>query len=199
MRLAGALSCAHEVLRGWLKQQLSAIFSLLPVLITGGAWASLPGAWDVWQAHLTQKPLLPQGLPPLRRWLVMDHRAGDKTPEFVGWLFCHGSRPLYTPLGGSGLNSAQSIQPILKRRALSGPQPNTPDEILAWSLAAAAHCNRDTTPLSGGGERWLGRQRQRERRHRLGGSGAYARTPMRRRAKFSYVRKHDSYVRKHDK
>jgi transposase len=36
------------------------------------------------------------------------------------WLCAHGIMPLYTPLGGSWLNMAESIQRILKRRALEG-------------------------------------------------------------------------------
>jgi len=44
---------------------------------------------------------------------------------------------LYTPLGGSYLNMAESIQRILKRRALDGQHPKTPEEIIAWLEAAA--------------------------------------------------------------
>jgi len=36
------------------------------------------------------------------------------------WLCEHGIMPLYTPLGGSWLNMSESIQRILKRRALDG-------------------------------------------------------------------------------
>ena len=50
--------------------------------------------------------------------LVLDNLAGHKTPEFVDWLLANGIMPLYTPLGGSWLNLAESIQRILKRRAL---------------------------------------------------------------------------------
>ena len=55
--------------------------------------------------------------------LVLDNLAGHKTPEFVCWLFAHGIMPLYTPVGGSWLNMAESIQRILKRRALDGQHP----------------------------------------------------------------------------
>jgi hypothetical protein len=59
----------------------------------------------------------------MRMLLVLDNLAGHKTPEFVCWLFAHGIMPLYTPVGGSWLNMAESIQRILKRRALDGQHP----------------------------------------------------------------------------
>jgi hypothetical protein len=115
--------------------------------------------------------------------LVLDNLAGHKTPEFVLWLFAQGIMPLYTPLGGSWLNMAESIQRVLKRRALNGQHPQTPDQIIAWFEAVARHWNEAPTEFAWGGKRWRRRQRQRERRHRLGGSGAYTRTPLRRRAR----------------
>jgi hypothetical protein len=63
--------------------------------------------------------------------LVLDNLAGHKTPAFVLWLFAHGIMPLYTPLGGSWLNMAESIQRVLKRRAWDGQHPVTPEEIIA--------------------------------------------------------------------
>jgi hypothetical protein len=41
--------------------------------------------------------------------------------------------------------------------------------------------NADPTPFVWGGKRAARRQRARERRHALGGSGAYTRQPIRRR------------------
>jgi transposase len=55
--------------------------------------------------------------------LVWDNLAGHKTAEMVVWLCRHGIMPLYTPLGGSWLNMAESIQRLLKRRALDGQHP----------------------------------------------------------------------------
>ncbi len=55
--------------------------------------------------------------------LVLDNLAGHKTPALVLWLFAHGIMPLYTPVGGSWLNMAESIQRVLKRRALGGQHP----------------------------------------------------------------------------
>ena len=64
--------------------------------------------------------------------LVLDNLAGHKTPAFVCWLFEHGIMPLYTPVGGSWLNMAESIQRVLKRRALGGqhPESDRPDHRL---------------------------------------------------------------------
>ena len=63
--------------------------------------------------------------------LVLDNLAGHKTPAFVCWLFAHGIMPLYTPVGGSWLNMAESIQRILKRRALNGQHPTDVGQIIA--------------------------------------------------------------------
>jgi hypothetical protein len=50
----------------------------------------------------------------------------------VVWLCRHGIMPLPTPLGGSWLNMAESIQRILKRRTLDGQHPQNPTEIGTW-------------------------------------------------------------------
>ncbi len=62
--------------------------------------------------------------------LVLDNLAGHKTPAFVCWLFERGIMPLYTPVGGSWLNMAESIQRVLKRRALSGQHPGEVKQIM---------------------------------------------------------------------
>ena len=71
-------------------------------------------------------------LPPLRLLLVLDNLTGHKTPDLVLWLCEHGVMPLYTPVGGSWLNMAESIQRVLKRRALDGQHPHSPAEIGSW-------------------------------------------------------------------
>src|SRR3954469_5735066 len=118
---------------------------------------------------------LPEDLPPLRLLLVWDNLAGHKTPELVLWLCAHGIMPVYTPVGDSWLNRAESIQRVLKRRALDGQHPTAPEEIIAWLEAAARHWNTDPMPFEWGGKRTARRKHQRERRHRLGGSGAQTR------------------------
>jgi hypothetical protein len=114
--------------------------------------------------------------------LVLDNLAGHKTPEFVGWLFGNGIMPLYTPVGGSWLNMAESPRRILKRRALDGRYPTDTGRIIAWHEAAARHGDAAPTPLRWGGRRAARRQRQREHRHHLGGSGARSRVPVPQRA-----------------
>jgi hypothetical protein len=93
--------------------------------------------------------------------------------------------PLYTPVGGSWLNMAESIQRVLKCRALDGQHPRDTAPIIAWFEAVARHWNAAPTPFLWGGKRAARRRRQRER-HRPGGSGAFARTPLRRASEPSY-------------
>jgi hypothetical protein len=186
VRLRGVTSCPNEVLHGWLKQELTSILGTLPGAAAPADVGALRESWERWQQGLAVKPTLAQQLPPLRMLLVLDNLAGHKTPEFVLWLFAHGVMPLYTPLGGSWLNMAESIQRVLKRRALSGQDPETTDQIIAWFEAVARHWNEAPTAFAWGGKRWRRRQRQRERRHRVGGSGAYTRTPLCRRARATY-------------
>ena len=129
---------------------------------------------------------LPERLPPLRLLLVLDNLAGPKTPAFVLWLFAHGIMPLYTPVGGSWLNMAESIQRVLKRRALDGQHPQSPGEVIDRFQAVARHWNEAPTPFVWGGKRAARRKRERERRHALGGSGACTRQPIGRR--YGHVR-----------
>lgn len=70
---------------------------------------------------------------------------------------------------------AESIQRILKRRALNGQHPRQSDEIIAWFEAVAGTWNRAPTPFEWGGKRAARWARSRQRRHALGGSGAYTR------------------------
>jgi hypothetical protein len=112
------------------------------------------------------------------------------TPELILWLFEHGIMPLYTPVGGSWLNMAESIQGILVRRALEGQNPQSPAEIIAWLEAVARGWNEDPTPFEWGGKRAARRERSRNRRPALGGSGACSRRPI--RAKTNLVKKWQS-------
>jgi hypothetical protein len=70
---------------------------------------------------------------------------------------------------------AESIQRILKRRALEGQHPQTVDEIIIWLEAVAQGWNRQPTPFVWGGKRAARRVRSCQRRRprpdrgRLGG------------------------------
>ena len=134
----------------------------------------------MWQAGLTRPFTLPHDLPPLRLLLVWDNLTGHKTPDLVLWLCAHGVMPLYTPVGGSWLNMAESIERVLKRRALDGQHPHSPAEIGSWFEQTAQRWNEQPTPFV-----WNGKRRQRRCRpggdqtHRLGGSGACTPRPLR--------------------
>lgn len=177
VRRHGVTACPNAVLHPWLKGELTAILAAMPEPPAAPA-AGWRAAWERWQVGLTIKPTLLEDLSPLGMLLVLDNLAGHKTPEFVCWLFAHGVMPLYTPVGGSWLNTAESLQRVLKRRALDGQYPTDTDQIIAWFEAVAGHWNADPTPFVWGGKRAARRRRQRERRHRVGGSGAYTRVSL---------------------
>jgi transposase len=178
VRLQPVACCPNAVLHPWLRERLSEILAELPAPAACDP-ARVHAAWEVWQAGLTMPFTLPEELPPLRLLLVWDNLTGHKTPDFVLWLCAHGIMPLYTPLAGSWLNMAESIQRVLKRRALAGQHPHTPEEIGSWFEQTARCWNEQPTPFV-----WNGKRRQRRRleskaTHRLGGSGACALQPLR--------------------
>jgi hypothetical protein len=179
VRVKGVATTTNTVLHGWLKTELTAVLASLPTVDMTPS-ASNRVEWTACQEGLTIRPTLPAELPPPRIPLIWDNLAGHKTPELVLWLFGHGIMPLYTPLSGSWLNMTKSLQRILKRRALAGQHPHTPGEIISWLEATARGWNRNPTPFVWGGKRAARRARSRERRHQLGGSGAYTRRPLRR-------------------
>ena len=181
VRLQPAARGTNAILHLWLRERLSAILAALPVPKASLDPTVTRAAWAVWQAGLTMPFTLPQNLPPLRLLLVWDNLAGHKTPDLVLWLCAHGVMPLYTPVGGSWLNMAESIERVLKRRALDGQHPHSPDEIGSWFEQTARAWNEQPTPFV-----WNGKRRQRRRRsggepiHRLGGSGACTHRPLHR-------------------
>jgi hypothetical protein len=181
VRVQGATTCTNPVRHAWLREERVAVLAALPPAPPGDP-AATRAAWAAWQAGLGRRFTLPEDLPPLRLRLVWDNRAGHKTPDLVRWLCAHGVMPRDTPLGGSWLNLAASIQRILKRRALEGTHPATPQEIIAALEATARGWNRDPTPFVWGGKRAARRDRARRRRHALGGSGAQTHRPIRRRS-----------------
>ncbi len=180
----------NAVLHPWLRAALSAAVEALPPpdpAVHRQDPAQRQAAWSAWQEGLSVRFTLRQTLPPLRILLVLDNLAGHKTPEFVCWLMDHGIMPLYTPLAGSWLNMAESLQRILARRALSGQQPESPAQIMEWLEAVAKAWNTAPTPFIWGGKRAARRQRQRERRHALGGSGAMADRTLPRQEPMAYT------------
>lgn len=180
VRVQAVRRCPNAVLLPWLQRELAAIVAALPPAPAIPV-AERRALWARWEAGLQVRITLPAEPPPLRLLLVLDNLAGHKNAAFVRWCFAHGIMLLYTPLGASWLNRAESIQRILKRRALEGSQPTSTDEIMAWLEAVAAAWNRNPTPFEWGGKRAARRARQRARRHAQGGSGAVTRRPIRRR------------------
>ncbi len=180
LRVKGVTSTSNAILHPWLKEECAAILATLPApaLVEATGQTAL---WQRWQQALTQAVTLPKQLPPLRMLLVWDNLAGHYTPDLVLWLIEHGIMPLYTPLGGSWLNMAESVQRIVVRRALDGQVPETPQQIIDALEATAKVWNREPTPFVWGGKRAARRQRSRQRRHALGGSGACTQRPVRQR------------------
>jgi hypothetical protein len=184
VRIEGCSTCPNTVLHPWLKQELSDILAGLPQ--PPPRVQASRAAWQRWQQGLSVKFTLPDKLPPLRLLLILDNLSGHKTPELVLWLVAQGIMPLYTPVSGSWLNLAESMQRILKRRALAGQHPTTPEQIIGWFAAVTEHWNQDPTPFEWGGKRKRRRDRQRQRRHRVGGSGGYTRKTVARQTEVSY-------------
>jgi len=145
VRLQSATRGTKAVLHPWLRERLSAILAELPPSGSSQDPTATQAAWAVGQAGLTRPFTLPDDLPPLRLLLVWDHLTGHKTPDLVLWLCEHGVMPLYTPVGGSWLNMAESIERGLKRRALDGQHPHSPDEIGSW-FEQAAENSKSRTP-----------------------------------------------------
>lgn len=178
LRVKGIRSCTNAVLHPWLKKELSEILAQLPEPSQEIGPEENRILWESWQAGLTKRIPLPEHLPPLRCLLVWDNLQGHKSVTMVEWLVAHGIMLLYTPLGGSWLNMAESIQRIIQRRALEGCHPTQPEQIIEWLEATARGWNADPTPFEWSGKRKARRQRAHARRHRLGGSGACTTQPV---------------------
>jgi transposase len=175
LRLKGVTSAPNAVLHPWLKEQLSEILASLPPPRPLSIEENL-AQWEKWQAGLTGAPSLGTGenLPPLRMLLIMDNLSGHHTPSLIIWLCEQGIMPLFTPLGGSWLNMAESIQHIIISRALAGTHPKEPSQIIEWLEETAEGWNVAPTKFEWGGKRKARRDRSRQRHaHSLAKSGAY--------------------------
>jgi hypothetical protein len=180
VQVKGVTQSTNAILHPWVKEQVNEILKRLPEKPLLNEEANRQ-VWKAWQEGLSRRITLSEQLPSLRMLLIWDNLQGHRTPEMVLWLFEHGVMPLYTPLGGSWLNMAESIQRILIRRGLAGQNPQTPAQIIGWLEAVARGWNDDPTPFEWGGARAARRERSRKRRHALGGSGACAHRPVRAR------------------
>lgn len=180
MRAKAVTQTTKAVVHPWLKAELTAVLAALPPVLDPEGPLRQWETWG-WDAAVREQWSVTEPLPPIRLLLVWDNLSGHKSRELVRWLVPHGVLPLYTPIGGSWLNMAESVQRILGRRALDGQHPESAREVMAWLEAAVAGWNRNPTPFEWGGKRAARRQRARERRHRQGGSGAYTRRRIPRR------------------
>ncbi len=181
VRAKAVRNSTNTVLHPWLKEELAAILTGLPepqILLSAEGNRAL---WESWQEGLSVRITLGEQLPPLRMLLVLDNLAGHKTPGLVLWMFEHGVMPLYTPLGGSWLNMAESVQRILARRALEGQHPKDAQQVIEWLEATVRGWNREPTPFEWGGRRKARRERAHRRRHAVGGSGARTQRPIQQR------------------
>jgi hypothetical protein len=165
VRAQGVTTTPNAVLHPWLPEELSQVLAALPEVTVPEAERPELAQWAMWLGHQPRAPL-----PPLRLILVWDNLAGHLSWSIVTWLFEHGVMPLYTPISGSWLNMAESVQRIIVGRALAGQHPQTPDELIQWLEETATGWNAAPTPFVWGGTRRARRQRARQRR--LGGSAA---------------------------
>ena len=165
LRAKGVTSAPNAVLHPWLRGELAQVLAALPALTVPQEERPEAAQWATWLGHPPRAPL-----PPLRLLLVWDNLAGHLSWPIVEWLFQHGVMPLYTPLSGSWLNMAESVQRILGGRALAGQHPHSAEELIAWLEETVTGWNRAPTPFVWGGKRQDRRQRARQRR--LGGSAA---------------------------
>jgi hypothetical protein len=164
VRGKGVTNAPNAVLHPWLQAELTQVLAALPP--PPPAAARPPAAqWATWLGHEPREPL-----PPLRLLLIWDNLAGHLSWSIVQWLFRHGIMPLYTPLSGSWLNLAESVQRILVRRALAGQHPQTHQEVITWLEDTVAGWNAAPTAFVWDGKRRERRVRARQRR--LGGSAA---------------------------
>jgi hypothetical protein len=165
VRAKGVTNAPNVVLHPWLQTELLQVLAELPEAPTTDSKPSTHAQWATWLGHVPHLPL-----PRLRLLLVWDNLAGHLSSSMVIWLFAHGVMPLYTPLSGSWLNMAESVQRIVCGRALNGQHPQTAAEIITWLEETVAGWNVAPTPFV-----WDGKRRERRLRakqHRLGGSAA---------------------------
>jgi len=171
VRAKGVLSAPNAVLHPWLQEELQRELDQLdqeplavrmplpedhPLLLT----------WQHWYWSYER----PKPAPALRLILIWDNLKGHLSYHMVRWLLQRGILPLYTPLSGSWLNMAESLQRIIVRRALSGQHPQSAQQVIDWLEQTVTGWNKHPTSFVWNGKR----RRRRERAHlrRLGGSGA---------------------------
>jgi hypothetical protein len=174
LRCEAAKRTTNSVLHPWLMGELKDILDGLPEPDD-----MFMRDWSTWRwpaeriEQYTTNPYMC-----VRMALVLDNLTGHYTTSFVRWCLENGVALLYTPLGGSWLNMAESVQRIIIRRALSGQHYQSAEELMDALKSAVCGWNANPTPFIWGGKRKERRIRTKERRHALGGSAAYSRRPL---------------------
>jgi hypothetical protein len=171
LRAKGVTNATNAVLHPWLQGELTAVLATLPAVSTPDEERPPLARWATWLGHEPRDPL-----PPLRLLLIWDNLAGHLSWPIVRWLLHHGVMPLYTPLSGSWLNLAESIQRIIVRRALDGHHPQSQDELITWLDDTVAGWNASPTPFTWHDKRYERRVRARLRRR--GGPSAAPTRPQ---------------------
>ncbi len=171
LTVKGVVSVTNAVLHPWLKGELLAMLASIEkehprAELPPEAERPLYAQWKSWLwSHESA-----DGLPPLRIILVLDNLAGHLSHDLLGWFFQQGVMPLYTPVGGSWLNMAESVQRIIVPRALAGQHPKDAQEVIDWLEQTVVGWNKKPTPFVWNGKRR--RRRERARLRHLAGSGA---------------------------
>ena len=173
VRAKGVLAAPKAVWHPWRKDQLSQVRAQreahpLSVRVPLAEDHLLLQTWRHWWWSYER----PKSAPALRLIVVWDNLAGHLSYALVRWLLQHGILPLSTPLSGSWLTRAESLQRIRHRRALAGQHPQTAWQLIDWWEQTVAGWNAHPTPFVWDGQRRRRRERARLRRHALGGSGA---------------------------
>ena len=159
VRAKAVTNAPNAVLHPWLRAELAEVLATLPPVTISEDERPPLARWATWLGHAPGDPL-----PPLRLLLIWDNLAGHLSWAIVRWLLQHGVMPLYTPLSGSWLNLAESVQRILVRRALDGHHPQSQNDLIAWLDDTVAGWNANPTPFAWHGKRYERRQRARQRR-----------------------------------
>ena len=159
VRAKGVPRAPNAVLHPWLQNELRQVLAGLPEVASDRPELTPAADWATWLGHVPHLPL-----PPLRLILIWDNLAGHLSTSMVTWLFAHGVMPLYTPLSGSWLNLAESVQRIICGRALNGQHPQTVGQLITWLEDAVLGWNANPTPFEWDGKRKARRIRAKQRR-----------------------------------
>ena len=171
----------NAVLHPWLKRELKAILAQCPPAPQRGRGRAALGGLGL------SRPSADSPTAPAPAAGAADLGQPGRPPKYglVEWCARQGILPLYTPIAGSWLNMAESVQRIIVRPRPGRPAPaDARQEVMAWLAATVRGWNAAPTPFVWGGKRARRRQRARQRRHArhaLGGSGAMTRTVITRR------------------